>query len=216
MTAVITVSAQGEQRAAGLQLMGVGGGLARLVLDPAEGSGFVLSLKDLQFAVGCGGSGEVGDEGRFFAGRYGDANGVGAEHAFDGKGRCDEGACVGHGDTDHLLPDGGQGMVAGNPKVVGVLNADPASAAGGCFSDGDLHGIGGYDKTQAAVAVDDGSGGGLVQDTDGGARVGPPRLLEANIPYQTCYTVRINSAEVCAHECCSGSAGILLRAAHPP
>ena len=114
------------------------------------------------------------------------------------KCRCDEGTGVGHGDADHILPDGGQGVVAGDPEMIGVLHADPAGAAGGRLSNGNLHGIGGYDKAEAAVAVDDGGGGGLMEDSDDRAGVGPAGLLEADIPDEACYTMRINASEVCA------------------
>jgi hypothetical protein len=99
--------------------------------------------------------------------------------------------------------------------MVGILNADPAGAAGGCFSNGDLHGIGGYDKAEAAVAVDDGGGGGLMEDTDGWVRVGSAGLLEADIPDEACDAVRINSAEIRAQQRRSGGAGVLLRTADP-
>jgi hypothetical protein len=75
-----------------------------------------------------------------------------------------------------------EGMVAGDPEMVGVLNADPAGTAGGCLFDGNLHGEGGYDEAQPAVAVDDCGGGCLVEDADSGAGVGPAGLLKPDIP----------------------------------
>jgi hypothetical protein len=128
MAAVVAVAAEGQEGAAGLEFVGIGGRLAFFILDPAEGRLFIFALKDLQFAVGGGGGGEIGYEGRFLAGGDGDADGVGAEEPFDGEGWRDECAGVGHGDADHILFDGLQGMIPGDTKMIGVLNADPTGA----------------------------------------------------------------------------------------
>ena len=54
-----------------------------------------------------------------------------------------------------------------------------------------------------------------MEDADDGAGVGPAGLLEADIPDEARYTMRIDPAEVCAEQGRSGGAGVFIRAADP-
>src|ERR1700761_1869772 len=75
MTAMIPVSAKREQRPADLQLVGIGGRLPLLILDPAQRSLLTFTLQDLQFPIGSRSCGEIRHECRLFPCRDRDAYG---------------------------------------------------------------------------------------------------------------------------------------------
>src|ERR1700754_1654006 len=176
--------------------MGIGGGIAVFILDPAQWRIFAFSLEYLQFAVGCCRSSQVGDEWRLLPCRNRHTDRVCTQQSFDRKCGGNEGAGIGHGNADHILLYGLQGMVTGDAKMIGVLYTDPARANFFRFFDSDLHGEGGYDQTQSAVSVDYSGGRSFMNNADIRFCVGSPGFPEANIPDKSCDAVGVDSPKV--------------------
>lgn len=163
------VSSHGEDGAGGIAVedVGIGGGVAIGVEDPAWGDGFSRDFFDADFPLGGGAGSEVEDEGTLFSAGDSHAKGVGSDaRAFstDGGDALAGPVSVGANDGDEAFGGGHFRVFPESADVGGPLE----SAAG----DPDFPGLGDQsanevlrdDLAQSPLSVPDERAGGFVFD----------------------------------------------------